>query len=260
MLAEQEILSVSSLRKEFTLHMLGGKVIIGCDDVNFSLRQGEFMAVVGPSGAGKSSIVKCLYRTYLPTSGQIWYRKADGVAMNIAAATEREIVQLRQSDIAYVSQFLKVIPRISAIDTLAAGLRQRGLDMEAARRQAREYLSLLNIDKELWDAYPSTFSGGEQQRVNVARALIIRPRLLLLDEPTASLDAETKRVVLQSLMTLKNQGTTIIGIFHDTESIKRMADKFFTMSAGRCKSMQKTREVTGNEGADHHYQWPGGVA
>ncbi len=243
MLAEQEILSIQDLRKEFTLHMLDGKVIIGCDNVNFSLKQGEFMAIVGPSGAGKSSIVKCLYRTYLPTAGQIWYRKADGSIVNMAVASEREIVQLRQNEMAYVSQFLKIIPRITAADFLAAGLRQRGAEMHAARRQAKEYLAMMNIDETLWDAYPSTFSGGEQQRINVARALIIRPRLLLLDEPTASLDSETKRVVLKALLALKNQGTTILGIFHDTESVKRLADRFFTMQAGRCKSVSKAREV-----------------
>jgi len=242
-LAEQEILSIRGLRKEFTLHMLGGKVIVGCDDVNFSLKQGEFMAIVGPSGAGKSSIVKCLYRTYLPTFGQIWYRKADGTVLNLATASEQQIVQLRQTEMAYVSQFLKVIPRISALDTLASGLRQRGVEMTTARRQAGDFLAMMNIDEALWDAYPSTFSGGEQQRINVARALIIRPRLLLLDEPTASLDAETKRVVLQALLALKSQGTTIVGIFHDTESVKRLADRCFTMQAGRCKSVSKAREV-----------------
>jgi alpha-D-ribose 1-methylphosphonate 5-triphosphate synthase subunit PhnL len=119
------------------------------------------------------------------------------------------------------------------VDVLAEGLRQRNWDLERARERAREYLAMLNFDRELWDAYPSTFSGGEQQRINVARAIIGRPRLLLLDEPTASLDNETKWTVIRLLRDLKEQGTSIIGIFHDLEAMRRMVDRVFTMHAGR---------------------------
>ena len=186
------VLSVRQLSKYFILHILGGKVITGCEEIEFDLKQGEFLGLTGPSGAGKSTVVKCIYRTYLPTSGRVLYIGRDGRQIDLACAPEREIIRLRRLEIGYVSQFLKVMPRVPAIDVLAGELRQKGWEMDRARQRAREYLEIMSINQALWDAYPSTFSGGEQQRINIARALITEPRLLLLDEPTASLDAGNK--------------------------------------------------------------------
>lgn len=237
------ILVVSDLAKSFTLHMLGRKMLHGCENVSFSLQPGEFMGIAGPSGAGKSTIIKCIYRTYIPSAGQMFYRTREGREIDLATASEREILRLRQSEISYVSQFLKVIPRVSAVNILTEELCQRGWMTERAKEQAYVLLKMMNITPELWDAFPSTFSGGEQQRLNLARALITEPRLLLLDEPTASLDNETKKIVVQALTALKQKGTTIIGIFHDLESMNRMVDKVFTMRAGHCKSIKRMREV-----------------
>ena len=240
---DDTILTVNGLSKNFILHMLGREVLYGCDNISFSLKGGEFMGIAGPSGAGKSTIIKCIYRTYLPSAGHIFYRTTEGEEIDLVAAGEREVLQLRHSEISYVSQFLKVIPRISAANILTEELRQRGWSIGKAKDRAYEFLEMMNIAPELWDAFPSTFSGGEQQRINLARALITEPRLLLLDEPTASLDSETKKIVVQALMALKQKGTSIIGIFHDLESMNRLVDRVFTMRAGQCKSIKRMREV-----------------
>jgi alpha-D-ribose 1-methylphosphonate 5-triphosphate synthase subunit PhnL len=240
---DNTILTVDGLSKNFILHMLGGEVLYGCDNINFSLKAGEFMGIAGPSGAGKSTIIKCIYRTYIPSAGQIIYRTKEGEEVNLASACERKVLQLRHSEFSYVSQFLKVIPRVSCVNILTEELQQRGWSLEKARKQACEFLEMMNIAPELWDAFPSTFSGGEQQRINLARALITEPRLLLLDEPTASLDSETKKIVVQALMVLKQKGTSIIGIFHDLESMNRLVDRVFTMRKGQCKSIRRMQEV-----------------
>lgn len=239
---QYDLLFVRGLTKNFTLHLQSRKFLRGCEDVSFSLKAGEFMGVVGPSGAGKSTIIKCIYRSYLPSAGEIIYRTG-GQDIDLAKAPDREIIRLRRREISYVSQFLKVIPRVPAVDILAEQLTERGWPRNKAKDRAAEYLEMMNIDPALWDTSPSTFSGGEQQRVNLARALITKPRLLLLDEPTASLDAETKKVVIQALNQLRKQGTTMVGIFHDTDVMKRLVDRVFTMTSGRCKSIKRMQEV-----------------
>lgn len=238
-----DLLTVRGLTKNFVLHLHDGKRLAGCADVSFGLKAGEFMGIAGPSGAGKSTIIKCIYRTYLPSEGEIIYHTKSGREIDLAAAPEREIIGLRRSEIGYVSQFLKVIPRVPALDILAGQLALRGWTQDNARERAREYLKMMNIDPTLWDTSPSTFSGGEQQRVNLARALITQPRLLLLDEPTASLDAETKKIVIQALLYLKKQGTTMVGVFHDTDVMRRLVDRVFTMTGGRCRSITRMQEV-----------------
>ena len=242
------VLSVRQLSKYFILHILGGKVIAGCKEIEFDLRQGEFLGITGPSGAGKSTVLKCIYRTYLPTSGRVLYTGADGRQIDLACAPEREMIRLRRREIGYVSQFLKVMPRVPAVDVLAGELRQKGWEMEDARQRASQYLEVMDINRALWDAYPSTFSGGEQQRINIARALITEPRLLLLDEPTASLDAATRQIVIRVLKDLKATGATMIGVFHDLDVMGRLVDRVFSIEAGRsgsrCSAAQVAADLT----------------
>lgn len=228
-----EILLIKNLFKRFVLNALDGKTIVGCEDVNLLVRQGEFLAICGPSGSGKSTIIKCIYRTYLADAGFIIYRTGDQRLVDLCRATEQEILDLRKSEIAYVSQFLRVIPRVPAIDLVSDGLLRKGWGPDQARREASEYLKMMNIDSSHWEAYPSFFSGGEQQRINLARAMITRPRLLLLDEPTASLDADTRQTVVKALKDLKGSGTTVVGIFHDLESMRKLADRVFVMNSGQ---------------------------
>lgn len=234
----ETILSVQNLQKSFTMHILGRKQFTGCAGISFELKEGEFLGITGPSGAGKSTVLKCIYRTYISSAGSILYSSARSGLVNLATASEQVILVLRQEEIGYVSQFLKVMPRVPAMDVLAERLWQKGLAVEEGRQAARQYLERMGITRALWDAYPATFSGGEQQRVNLARALIVRPKLLLIDEPTASLDSKTKTVVLRLLKELKEQGTSMVVIYHDPAAMRSLVDRTFAMREGRCNQLE----------------------
>lgn len=217
-------IKVCGLTKAFTLHNLGGVVVSGFEAVNFTLKQGELMALSGPSGAGKSSILKTLYRTYRASRGSIYFHRSDGSSVDLASCPESMILTLRKREIGFITQFLKVLPRVSAVDAVAAPLIEIGESEKAARESARDLLRQLGIRKELLELSPLTFSGGEQQRVNIARGIIAPKELLLIDEPTASLDARSAEIVLQILERLKTQGIAMIAIFHDPKKIERVAD------------------------------------
>jgi alpha-D-ribose 1-methylphosphonate 5-triphosphate synthase subunit PhnL len=225
------VISVHNLAKTFTLHNLGGKCLTACQGVSFAVSHGSFLGLSGPSGAGKSTVLKCLYRTYLPEQGAIRYCSATFGEVDLATLPDRAILELRQREIGYVSQFLKVIPRVSALEVVMEPmLRQNGLAREEARRRAGGLLERLRIPPRLFDAYPATFSGGEQQRVNIARAIGWKPRLLLLDEPTASLDQHSAATVLGLLAELRAEGATMIGIFHDQELLATVADDVYRIA------------------------------
>jgi len=225
------LLKVDNLSKVFNIHILGDKLIEGCDGVIFNVDKGEFLGLAGPSGAGKSTILKCLYRTYLPTSGDIWYDSILFGKVNMSTIADHMVIAIRHKEIGYASQFLKVIPRVSAIDVVAEPLLTRNGALEKeARKKAGELLERLNVPARLLDAYPATFSGGEQQRVNIARAVIWKPRLLLLDEPTASLDRDSVSIVVQLLREMREQGTSMIGIFHDEKLMKSIADRVYRVN------------------------------
>ncbi len=224
-----EKLIVKNLSKEFTVHTRGGLKINGYDNINFELNRGEFLSLFGPSGLGKSSVLKALFRTYTTTGGEILFYKEDGGSIDIASASESEILGLRKSSIGYVSQFLQVLPRISAVDIVAQPLIEKGESESVAQIKAKEMLSFLNIKEELFDISPLTFSGGEQQRVNIAKGIIAPKPLLLLDEPTASLDSKNTNKVIDKLLEIKKQGVSMVGIFHDVDCMKRISDKVFDM-------------------------------
>ncbi|MCX7914513.1 MAG: ATP-binding cassette domain-containing protein [Thermodesulfovibrionales bacterium] len=220
-----------NLSKFFNIHFLDNKQIEGCHNVSFAIRKGQFLAISGPSGIGKSTILKCIYRTYLPTGGDIWYDSMIFGKVNLAVIADHMVISLRHKEIGYVSQFLKVIPRISAIEIVAEPLLlKNNILPKEAKIRAGELLERLNIPTKLFDAYPVTFSGGEQQRINIARAIIWKPKLLLLDEPTSALDKDSTRIVLTILQELKDEGTAVVGIFHDDDLIKAIADDIYTLS------------------------------
>lgn len=226
------MLDVRNLSKRFVLHMQGGIEVAALRDVSFQVEQGEFVGLSGPSGAGKSTILKCVHRTYLASSGAILYRSRNLGEVDLASADEADVIRLRRSEIGMVSQFLRVIPRVSTLDLVAEPLRHRqGMSDEDASRRAAELLSRLRIPRNLWSAYPATFSGGEQQRVNIARAVGWEPPLLLLDEPTASLDRASAGIVLELLAELRDRGCTMLGIFHDPELLARIADRTVALEA-----------------------------
>jgi len=226
------LLSVENLSKTFCLHNLCGKVIQGVSGVSLQARKGEFVGLSGPSGAGKSSILKCIYRTYVPSAGRIWYDSPGLGRVDLASATEHDILRIRSREIGYVSQFLKVIPRVPAIEVVTEPLIGLGMPEEEAKVRAADLLGRLNVPERLFDAYPSTFSGGEQQRVNIARAIIWKPRLLLVDEPTASLDRRSAGLVVDELMEMRAEGTAMIGILHDRELMVTIADRVYQLQEG----------------------------
>lgn len=237
-------LEVKNLSKSFTLHMLGGRKLPALEDVSFAVDRGEFLGVVGRSGSGKSSLLRCVYRRYLPTAGSILYSSDDGET-DLATAGDREVLRLREKEIGYVSQFLRAIPRTPARDVVAEPLVARGADEEEARGRAAAMLDSLGIPVGMADAFPATMSGGEQQRVNLARALVGRPRLLLLDEPTSALDPETRLLAMEAIKGLKNGGTTMVGIFHEAESLEALSDRVLALEAGRVRWSGPAREAAG---------------
>ncbi|MCK9986204.1 MAG: alpha-D-ribose 1-methylphosphonate 5-triphosphate synthase subunit PhnL [Azoarcus sp.] len=218
------ILQVEGYGKHFQLHEQN-KLIPSSHNVSFSVRAGELTALIGPTGAGKSSVLKGIYRTYLPSAGRILYRDALGHELDLALASEHQILDLRRREIGFVTQFLHCLPRQATLDVVAQPLYALGVARNEARQRAAELLSAMNLPERLWSVSPATFSGGERQRVNLARGFIARPRLLLLDEPTASLDPATAEGVFGLIEGLKSEGTAMLAIFHHPETTRRLADQ-----------------------------------
>ncbi len=230
-----KILEVADLSKEFTLLILGGKKIHALEGLSFEMEEGEIVGLTGKSGVGKSTLMKCIYRTYLPTAGSIFLRRQGGETLDLATAAEHDVLALRRTEMTYCSQFLHAIPRVPALEVVSEGLLSRKCSREEALREARNCLERLGLPEELWDAYPSTFSGGEQQRVNISRAILSRPRFLLVDEPTASLDLKTKNAVIDMLLELKAAGTSILLITHDEHTLNRLSDRRLNLENGRIR-------------------------
>jgi alpha-D-ribose 1-methylphosphonate 5-triphosphate synthase subunit PhnL len=228
---KQPILEVSHLTKAFHLHQADVCIIEPFVDISFQVGKGELFMISGKSGKGKTTILKCIYRTYLTTSGDIWYNSQHFKRVNMATASEDVVMKLREHELAFCSQFLKVLPRVPAVDVTAEPLIQRGMARADACKEAEQWLRRLGIEQRRWQASPVTFSGGEQQRLNLARAFIAHPRLLLLDEPTASLDAVSKSIVLEMICEARATGTTILTVSHDAAAIEPLADNVYWLQA-----------------------------
>lgn len=214
MAIERPTLSVAGVGKSFVMHLRGGMVLPVVANVGFDVRAGECVVLGGPSGIGKSSILRMVYGNYAVDSGSIRLSTADGT-VDIAQGDPRAIMAARRDGIGYVSQFLRALPRIGAVDVVAEPLLARGIAAEEARDRARGLLQRLNLPDALYDLPPATFSGGEKQRVNIARGFITDHPVLLLDEPTASLDATNRDVVTDMILEKLRSGVAILGIFHD---------------------------------------------
>lgn len=222
------LIQIENLEKSFYIHHLK-RTIGALSGVSFKVKAGEFLGIVGRSGSGKSTILKSIYRTYLPQSGHIWYRSVAFGRIDLARADVQKVIYLRKNEIGYVSQFLNIMPRRTSLELVEKALWEMDVKGEEASRIAKDTLRHFDLPEELWDNYPLTFSGGEKLRLNIARAVVKRPRLLLLDEPTASLDDISKYKVRESIEKLKQNGTTMIGIFHDLAFMEGLCDQVYQM-------------------------------
>jgi alpha-D-ribose 1-methylphosphonate 5-triphosphate synthase subunit PhnL len=216
------LLQVDHLQKRFHVDHLARTIAV-FDGLSFTLDAGQFLLVSGANGIGKSTLLRCLYRTYRPSDGSAWYTSRYGV-IDLARAADVDMALLRREEIGFVTQFLRPRPRVSALELVAEPLLAGGTPLSDAAEQARAMLETFGLKPELYSAYPTLFSGGEQQRVNVARALIAPRRLLLLDEPTASLDASARRSLIARLAELKAAGVALIGVFHYPDEIRHLVD------------------------------------
>ncbi len=219
-----QAIEIDGVSKAFTMHLQGGIRLPVFRDVSFCVAPGECVVLGGPSGTGKSSLLKIIYGSYRCDSGRIRVQRS-GELIDMAAAVPRRIIGLRRDTIGYVSQFLRVIPRVGAIEIVSAAALEAGWPKPAAREHARSLMKRLNLPERLWDLPPATFSGGEQQRVNIARGFAGRHCVLLLDEPTASLDAANRAVVVELIKEKKAAGVALIGVFHDDDVRQRVADR-----------------------------------
>ena len=228
------LLQLTGVAKVFTLHNQNSLEIPVFDHVNLTVSAGECVVLDGPSGMGKSTLLKLIYANYRSNSGQILVTAADGVDVDVTQATPRELIALRQQTIGYVSQFLRVIPRVSALDIVAESLMDEGMAdpqlWESSRTEAKQWLERLRIPERLWLLPPATFSGGEQQRINIARNMIKPRPLLLLDEPTASLDAANTQTVIELIHEARTRGAAIVGIFHDVHVGQEVATRHVSVA------------------------------
>ena len=220
------MITISNLSKSFTLHNQGAAVIPVMEGANLSVSTGECLGLIGASGSGKSTLMRMIWGNYLAASGSIMVGDVD-----VAKAAPREIIALRRGTLGYVSQFLRVVPRVPTVDVVAEPLLTLGVPAEEAQTRAIALLTQLNIPQRLWSLSPTTFSGGEQQRVNIARGFVHPYPALLLDEPTASLDAINREVVLTLIEAAKARGAAIIGIFHDEAARARLCDRVVDVAA-----------------------------
>src|SRR5579871_2531521 len=224
------MIEILDAEKSFTMHLQGGvKLPVVCG-VSFDVNAGECVVLSGPSGAGKSSILKMIFGNYRCNAGQIGIRH-EGAMLDLAKAEPRDILSVRRSTIGYVSQFLRAVPRVATVDVVAEPLIAAGTPRADAREQAGKLLRYLNIPQRLWALPPSTFSGGEQQRVNIARGFISDHPILLLDEPTASLDAVNREVVVDLIDQKKRAGVAMVAIVHDDEIRHRIADRVIDVTS-----------------------------
>ena len=214
------MISVENVSKTFTLHNQGSAILSVMEGAHMSVQPGECVALTGASGSGKSTLMRMVYGNYTTQAGRIMVDQTD-----VATAAPREILALRRHTLGYVSQFLRVVPRVATLDVVAEPLLAVGTPVEEAADRARSLLTQLNIPEALWSLSPTTFSGGEQQRVNIARGFAYEYPAMLLDEPTASLDARNREVVLALIEAAKSRGAAILGIFHDEAARNRVCDR-----------------------------------
>ncbi|WP_051581116.1 phosphonate C-P lyase system protein PhnL [Pseudonocardia acaciae] len=237
-------IQVRDLRKSFTLHTIDGRTVSSLHGIDLDVHAGEHVGLAGPSGAGKSSLLRCVYRTYLPDSGSVFLRRdGDAEPVELTALPDREMARLRGRELGYVSQFLAAPPRTGPMEVVAASARRRGLDRSEARDAAAESLRRLRLEEALWDVDCSVLSGGERQRVNLAAGTVSPPRLLLLDEPVSALDPANREVALELVDSLAHSGVAVLAVFHDLDALRRLASRVVLLADGRIARQGTPSEI-----------------
>lgn len=231
----KNIIEIKNLSKHFVLHQQGGMTLPVLDAVSLSASGGECIVVTGSSGAGKSTLLKCIYANYRSQAGSARVRHR-ATWVDMAGAPARDILEVRRYTMGYVSQFLRVIPRVAAIDIVMAPMLAVGTDPAEARQRAQALLERLNIPARLWSLPPATFSGGEQQRINIARGFAAEPPVMLLDEPTAALDETNRNAVIELIRETRARGALLLGIFHDEAVRNAVATRDFQMRPAGARS------------------------
>lgn len=226
-ISTQALLQADNLHKSFVLHHQGSVQLPVLEGVSLTVNPGECVALQGPSGSGKSTFMRSLYANYRVDSGSIWINH-QGEWLDLTQLEPHDLIVARQHTLGYVSQFLRVIPRVPAVEVAAEPLMDLGVDADTAQTKVRALFARLNLPERLWELSPTTFSGGEKQRVNIARAFSVDYPILLLDEPTSALDAANREVVMQLIEARKTQGCAMVGIFHDDEVRERVCDRSLT--------------------------------
>lgn len=227
------VLSVNDLTKHFRMHIIDGRRVDALLGVSLDVAAGEHVALAGTSGAGKSTLLRCIYRTYLPSSGQALLQRPDGSRVDLATLPDQQVADLRGREIGYVSQFLRAEPRRSVLDLVARAGVARGMSREMSRDAAADVLARVGIEEHLWSMHASVLSGGQKQRVNLAAGTISPPRLLLLDEPVSALDPHNREAVLELISSLTGAGVAVLSVFHDMDAIERLATRVVVLAEGR---------------------------
>jgi len=229
---KDDMIGIDNLAKTFLLHNQGANKLPVFQNISFQVKAGECLVLTGASGTGKSTLLRAIYANYLVQSGTINIRH-ENKWVDLASASPHEVLNIRKKTLGYVSQFLRVIPRISTIELVCEPLIVQGKLIKPAKTRAKKLLNKLSIPESLWDLPPATFSGGEQQRVNIARTLIQDYPILLLDEPTASLDEKNRDAVIELINDARNQGTAVVGIFHDKYVRESVGTKMFNVELAK---------------------------
>jgi alpha-D-ribose 1-methylphosphonate 5-triphosphate synthase subunit PhnL len=226
------VVDIRGLHKSFVLHTIDGRTVEALRGVDLTVHEGEHVALAGSSGAGKSSLLKCLYRTYLPSAGSVLLTPRVGPAVDLVGLSDADMAALRGREVGYVSQFLRAEPRRGAFDIVTRAGVFRGMPRAEARDAAADALRRLNLDEGLWDVHATVLSGGEKQRVNLAAGTISPPRLLLLDEPVSALDPANREAALALIADLTEQGVAVLSVFHDLDAMARLATRVVLMRDG----------------------------
>jgi alpha-D-ribose 1-methylphosphonate 5-triphosphate synthase subunit PhnL len=227
--APRPLIVVEDLAKTFVLHNADQAVIPVFERLRMEVRPGECVVLAGESGVGKSSLMRSIYGNYLPSGGQVKVLH-DGDYVDITTASPGQVLDVRRRTLGYVSQFLRVIPRIPTLQLVMEPLLENGVGKDEARARAETLLKKLRLPPRHWELPPATFSGGEQQRVNIARSFIRDYPVMLLDEPTASLDGDNRAVVVDLIQEALARGAAMIGIFHDQDVRDAVATRLFAVA------------------------------